>query len=288
MIYAPSGKKFLNGDLKGIEARGACWVAREWDILKLLGEGEDSYKITAAKMYNVSIAEVDKIQRSAGKISVLAGGFGGGWKALINMAVKMGIYMSPQQAVKYIKDFRRGRKRLVATWYAFGDAAVAAMENPGKYCSPEYENGTVIDRRFKFLRQGKYLFLILPNGRKLSFPFPKIVEEEFQGYMRKNIHAMWVDNYTKKWTYRNITGASFFQSAVQAICRDIIMEAHLRVEAELDMPLILSVHDEGMSEVDDDDRFTTKAYGKLMCVQPDWCKDFPLAADCWEGYRFKK
>lgn len=285
MIKAKAGTKFLNGDLKGIEARGTCWATQEWDILEAMGKGMDTYKITAAKMYNTTYELISKVERQAGKICVLAGGFGGAEGAIMRMARKMNIPMELEEARKHTKDFRKGRKKLVQTWYAFGDAAIEAMENPGTYCSPTYDN--VPDRRFKFQLLGSYLYLILPSGRRLSFPFPKIKEEYFRGYKRKNVHAMWVDSYSHQWQYRNITGANFFQSAVQALCRDILMEAHLRVEAE-GMPLIMSVHDEGTSVVPDDVRYTVEEYNRLMCVRPVWAQNFPLAADCWEGYRFKK
>jgi len=286
MIKAFPGMKFLNGDLKGIEARGSAWASREWDVLKMLGEGMDVYRITAAKMYAKAIDAISKEERQAGKISVLAGGFGGAHNALINMARKMGIVMTEMQAKGYVKDFRNGRKQLVKTWWAFGDAALNAMDNPGVVCSPEVE-GLPVDTRFKFIKHGEYLYLVLPSGRKLSFPFPTIHEEFYKGRLRRSVAAMWVDSYTHKWSKRIITGASFFQSAVQALCADLLMEAQLRIEDE-GLPLILSVHDEGMSMVPDDRRYTVARYEQLLCVVPEWAKGFPIAADCWEGYRFKK
>jgi len=286
VIKAFPGKKFLNGDLKGIEMRGSAWTAREWDVLEQLGRGEDPYRITAAKMYGTVIANVTKEQRQAGKICVLAGGFGGAYQAILNMAHKMGIHVAEEDAKKHIKDFRKARRKLVSTWYAFGNAAVEAMEDPGVYKYPTtLEDGA--DTRFKFILHGRYLFLVLPSGRKLSFPFPRIHEEFYKGYLRKTVVAKWVDSYTKQWSERFITGPSFFQSAVQGLCRDLLMEAHLRT-AKAGLDLVLSVHDEQQSQVPDDARYTVKMYEELMCVAPNWAYRFPLDADCWEGYRFKK
>jgi len=288
MIKARPGKKFLNGDLKQVEMRGSAWSAREWDILAQLGQGIDPYKVTAARMYHILIEVIhkDSKERQAGKITLLAGGFGGAKMAVLSMARKMGIDISEKEAEEWIKDFRKGRKRLVDTWWAFGDAALEAMADPGVYKYPETkELGP--DTRFKFIKKGQYLFLVLPNGRHLSFPFPEVRQEQFKGRSQSVVTAMWVDNYTKKWSRRVITGPSFFQSAVQALCRDLLMEAHLRVEAE-GFPLMLSVHDEQQSEVPDDARYQVKEYERLMCIVPTWANRFPIAADCWEGYRFKK
>ena len=281
MIKAPKGMKILNGDLKGIEARGSMWVAEEWDELELIRQGHDPYKITAANMYRIVIEAVDKIQRAAGKISVLSGGFGGGYRALLNMAKKMGMPMDTKTAKKYNREFREGRPKLVSKWEEFGNAAKRAVMEPGIVIPVDKTN------RYGFFRSGDYLYMILPSKRLLSFPFPRIATEMFYGKKVSNVSAMWVSSYTHKWERRTITGANFFQSAVQATCCDILMEAHLRVE-RAKMPLFLSVHDEGNSLVPDDARYTVKEYENLMTVVPEWAEGFPIDADCWEGYRFKK
>lgn len=281
MIKAPYGYKFHNGDLKGVEARGSMWAAEEWEGLELIKQGHDPYRITAASMYNVVIEAVTKVQRAAGKISVLSGGFGGGYRALLDMALKMNMEMDEKTARKYNREFRAGRPKLVKKWEQFGECAIRAVVNPGTVFPVDNT------KRFGFVRLGNFLYMILPNKRMLCFPYPRLKTEMFFGREVTNVSAKWVSSYTRKWEDRTITGANFFQSAVQGLCRDLLMEAHLRVEDE-GLPLIMSVHDEGMSVVPDDTRYNISRYDELMCVVPDWAEGFPLDADCWEGKRFKK
>ena len=140
---------------------------------------------------------------------------------------------------------------------------------------------------FSFKREGNYLFLILPNGRKLSFPFPEVEEENWRGRRVKNVTAMWVSSYTRKWERRKIIGSNFFQSAVQGLCRDIIMEAHVRLE-KAGYRNILSVHDESLNSVPDDDSYHIKEYSKILSMQVAWCPKLPIESDCWEGDRYRK
>lgn len=280
IVKAPSGFKFVNGDLKGIEARGAMWVAEEWELLELVKKGLDNYKITAAEMYSILVSEVDKVQRAAGKIGVLSGQFGGGWRALLNMALKMNMEMDKDTAKKYNRDFRKGRPKLVKKWEHFDIAAKKAIINPGVVVPVDKT------RRYGFVRSGNFLFMVLPNRRMLSFPYPELRNEMFFGRQVTNVTAMWVDERSQ-WTRRHLTGANLFQSAVQATCRDLIMEAHVRTE-RAGMPLMLSVHDEQQSLVPDDARYDFMQYEEIMCQVPDWASGFPIEADCWEGYRFKK
>lgn len=281
VIKAAPGMKFISGDLKGVEARATAWVAGEWDQLDSFSKGVDAYVISAAKMYNVTNELVSKEQRQSGKIAVLSGGFGGGWRALLKMAKQKGIAMTPDEAKKIIKDFRRGRPKLTAMWENFRVAAIeACMFGEGVYVKDTF-------KRFQFIREGRFLFLVLPSGRKLSFPFPEIRNEEFFGREETNLTSMWVNSVSKKWERRTVTGPSLFQSAVQGLCRDILFEAHLITEKE-GYPLVLSVHDEGLSMVPDEPSFSTEFYGRIMSKTKDWAYELPIGSSCWEGYRYKK
>lgn len=283
-IRAPAYKKFISGDLKGIEARGSGWVAGEWGVLNNFRAGIDAYVSSAAGMYNTIVDMVTKEQRQSGKVAVLSGGFGGGYKALMKMARTHGMHLTIPEAKKIIRDFRRGRPLLVQMWANFGEAAMQAVRNGGMV----FVEGT--RNTISFELKGQYLFMKLPSGRRLSFPFPEIRLEPFFGKMQENVTAMWVDSTpggNHKWTRRTITGANFFQSAVQASCRDILFDGHMVVEEE-GYPLVLSVHDEGLSLVPDDPSFNIQEYSKLMSVVPKWCPEMPIESDCWEGYRYRK
>lgn len=284
-IYAPPGLKFVSGDLQGIEARDTAWVAGEFNILDNYRKGIDAYVSSASQMYHIALAEVTKAQRQAGKVAVLSGGFGGGYRALMEMAAKFGMNLTPKEAKKIVKDFRAGRKLLVEMWANFEEAAWTAIEGAGMV----WVDGT--RKTIGFYREGRYLFMKLPSGRLLSFPFAEIREMPYFGKMKKSVTAMWVDSSpggNHKWKRRILTGANLFQSAVQASSRDIMFDGHLAVE-EAGYPLVLSVHDEGLSLVPDTPDFSTREYGELITRNKGtWYETLPLEADCWEGFRYRK
>ena len=202
----------------------------------------------------------------------------------MQMAAKFGMNLTPAQAKLINRNFRTGRPKLIKMWASFNDAAMKAVSEGTR----AWVEGT--DRTIAFIREGNFLYMELPSKRLLSFPYPEIRDELFFGRMIKNVTAMWVDSGPKgnnKWTRRSLTGANFFQSAVQASCRDILFDGHLLVE-EQGYPLILSVHDEGLSLVPKDGAYSIKKYEKMMTVAQGWYKDFPLESDCWSGPRYKK
>ena len=286
-IKAAQGKKLISGDLKGIEARGTAFVAGELKMLDNFAAGIDAYVSTAADMYGVPTAAVDKKQRSSGKICVLSGGFGGGYRAQMRMAKKQRMNLTEDQAKKNVRDFRRARPLLVAMWDKFGDAAVRACMTGDRV----YVRDT--GKLFYFYKDPyrPFLYMVLPSGRHLSFPFPEVRNVIFFGKPRTVVTAMWIDSSpgsNHKWMRREISGPSFFQSSVQAMCRDLLFESHVRAEDEV-YPLILSVHDEGLSEVPDDPSFSAEYYDKVIMSKNEiWCFEPPVESDCWEGYRYKK
>ena len=281
MVCAPDGYTFFDSDLSKVEAIGTAWVAKEEKILKAHEEGLDNYKVAASDMYDVAYDDVDKDQRQLGKVAELSGGFGGGAPAIMKGAKKAGLNLSKEKAEEIKKAFRKARKPLVNCWYSFGRAALKAVQNP-KTTVPVQHNPI-----FQFRFEGKFLYMALPSGRFLAFPFPKVQQQRFRGMVSDVVTAMWVNSVTKKWERRTVIGSNFFQSAVQGLCRDILMEAHLRIEAD-GWPLILSIHDESLSMVRDTPDFTLERYNHLMTVPLDWMEGFPIRSDGWKGKRYKK
>jgi DNA polymerase len=284
IIKAPAGMKLMGGDLKQIEARGAPWICGEWDLLDNFRKNIDLYKATAARMYNSIVDMIDKEERQLGKVAVLLGQFGGGYRAVLRGCKKHKLEMSDIAAKRLITAFRKSRPKLTAMWENFGEAAMTACEEGGRVYVQDTRNLVY------FEREGLFLFMYLPSGRRLSFYSPEVREEPFFGRMQENVTAMWVDNTpggNHKWARRVVTGPSFFQSAVQASCRDILFEGHMEVERR-GYPLNLSVHDEGISLVPDDPAYNLKDYEEAMTMPNSWCPEMPIGSDCWEAYHYDK
>jgi DNA polymerase bacteriophage-type len=73
-------------DLSNIEARGLAYLSGQQDLLDAFTKGEDTYKITYAKLVNCRVMDVTKEQRDVGKVIQLSLGYGGGVDALLGMA----------------------------------------------------------------------------------------------------------------------------------------------------------------------------------------------------------
>jgi len=279
-FLAPSGKTFYNADLSQIEARMTCWVAKEKDLLDNYRKGLDAYKVMAAKMYGVKYEDVTKAQRQDGKTAVLLCGFQG----------SAGVFpegTDPELAKQIVKAFRDARPKLTATWKAFGEAAKMAVLNPGDVFPVE------TNERFRFFIRGIYLFMLLPNNRLLAFPFPKWEEITAPWSTKEKPAKIWAVTHMhldstrgRKWIRRGISGASFMQSAVQGLSRDILMEGILRLESN-GFSHRFRVHDEVTCVVDEKWNLL-EWFTELFSQVPEWCSDLPVSADPWCDKRYKK
>lgn len=52
--------------------------------------------------------------------------------------------------------------------------------------------------------------------------------------------------------------------------------------------IVLSVHDELLTETPDEPSYTAETLGSLMATAPSWAAGLPLAAAGFETYRYRK
>lgn len=94
-----------------------------------------------------------------------------------------------------------------------------------------------------------------------------------------------VDSVRRKWAQLRTYGGSLFENVVQAIARDFLAEAMLRVEAA-GYPITMTVHDEIVAE-----RKTggyLREFETLLKVSPKWGAGCPLAVEVFESFRYRK
>jgi DNA polymerase len=95
-----------------------------------------------------------------------------------------------------------------------------------------------------------------------------------------------VNSFTRKFEDSNPYGGLLAENATQAVARDILAEAIVRCETE-GYPVVMHVHDEVVCE-------TKESFGslsefvELMETRPKWAQDCPIAAEGWEGFRYRK
>jgi DNA polymerase len=315
VLVAGHGRKLVISDLANIEGRKLAWIAgEEWKLDAFrkydAGTGPDLYKLAYARAFNIAPEDVAKWQRQIGKVLELAMGYQGGVGAFVAMAASLGIdldaladsvlpalplsvKLDSEGTFRWATKMRRtyglservyvaceGLKRLwrlahpatVALWDDVENAARSAILTPGQ----EFKAG-----RLTFDRKGAWLRMRLPSGRYLLYPNPKV-----EGDAQQVQFAAW-NVYTKTWRHESTYGGKLVENACQASARDIM--AYAMPEAETaGYPVVLTVHDELVTEPLDTPEFNVAELSRILSTNPRWAEGLPLAAAGFETQRYRK
>ena len=155
-------------------------------------------------------------------------------------------------------------------WKELEAAAIEAVENPAV---------TIHCRRFKVRRDGAWLRIGLPSGRALCYPQPQ-VENGKLSYMGTN-------QYTRQWGRISTYGGKLVENCTQAVARDVMAANMQRIE-DVGFEIVLTVHDEIITEAPDDECFNAGLLSDLMTTPNAWHAGLPLAAAGFEDYRYRK
>lgn len=326
-IVAPSERKLVISDLSNIEGRVTAWMAgeqwklqafRDFDTIigytekgKAIRKGPDLYEVAYAKAFDIPVDEVAKDQRQIGKVMELMLGYEGGVGAFVTGAATYGIDLEvmADKALPTIPasvldeaggfyewrieqglgDFGLGRRVFVCCdalkrlwrqahpaiaqfWKDLQEAAILAVQNPGK----EYAAGEHLMLR----RDAAWLKLRLPSGRFLCYPSPLVDGEAKLSYKG-------INQYTRKWQRLGTYGGKLTENGAQAISRDVMAAAMPEVE-ERGYKIVLTVHDEIVTETPDTEDFDEGVLSAILATNPPWAPDLPLAAGGFETYRYRK
>ena len=74
---------------------------------------------------------------------------------------------------------------------------------------------------------------------------------------------------------------------IQAIARDVLVSSMQPAE-DAGYRVVLSVHDELITETEDSPAYNEKGLAKIMSTAPIWAEGLPLSAAGFEGYRYRK
>lgn len=288
-IVAPKGKILDVGDFATIEVRVLFWLAGHKKGLDALRKGEPIYSQMAAKIFDEDADAIeaghkagkkeDYRKRQLGKATVLGAGFGigvGGEKFVQAAKVLAGLDISVALAQKCVETYREENPQIVNFWSVIETAACKALENPGK----AYKHGFLIWRKEK-----DWLTCELPIGRKLFYYSPKMQKMPSLYGEKMALTYRGVDSKTKQFLRMSTWGGKLTENVVQAVARDLLMEALLRLEKNGHKP-VLPVHDEIVCERDGDG-FGAEMFS-LMAEVPEWCPDLPVNVAGWSEKRYRK
>lgn len=285
MIKAPEGFKLLVSDYSSIENRVLAWMCDDQKTLDLFREGKCQYIDMASFMYNIPYEQVDKKseQRQMGKAVVLGCGYMMGAARFMDVAADWGFSITLAESQGIIDKYRKRYILVKNMWFAYANAVMSAMRNPGKVikthrCSISYASD----------RNGlKWLRIVLPSGRPLLYFDPRIEKGKYgmgvtySGYS-STIHSM---------QRTTLTPGLITENIVQATARDILAAAKLRlVDAMPEAEIILSVHDEIGCVIAEKyvDEGLMERYSEILCKKMTWCEDLPLEAVGYISERYRK
>lgn len=274
-LIAEDDHELCAGDFAGIEARMVLSIAGQWDKVKMMADGVDVYCDMATSIYKREITKADTEERQTGKNSVLGLGF------------QMG-------ADRFHREYCEGRpvefaQRVVDTyrkewapdvpqvWYALDDAAIRAVWDR----RPQEAYGVL------YALEDRWLTARLPSGRKLYYFNPQMVRKAMP-WDETDVRRGWTYQAMKtgQWKTIHAFGGLMTENVVQALARDLMVDAMFKCEAE-NYPVVLTVHDEVVSETKRPD---PKMLQQIMEDIPQWAKDLkvPVKAECWAGQRYRK
>lgn len=269
----------------------------------------DLYVVAYAAAFGVNVLDVTADQRQIGKVMELMLGYEGGVGAFLTGAATYGFDIEELAVTAYstipphilaeaegfyewtIKQkrntfglsekafvvcdslkrmWREAHPRIASMWKELEGTCIEAVQNPGT---------TYTCRKFKVRRDGAWLRVGLPSGRALCYPQPK-VEDSKLSYMGMN-------QYSRQWSRLATYGGKLAENATQAAARDVLAENMPMIDST-GYEIVLSVHDELITETPDTDEYSAAYLSEMMSTVPDWAEGLPLAAAGFETYRYKK
>lgn len=270
-FIAKEGTRFIISDFSAIEARVLAWLAGEQWVLDAFENGEDIYCRTASRMFGVPVEKhgVNGHLRQKGKIATLACGYQGALGALKAMGgIEMGLSEDELQSI--VNSWREANPNIVRLWWDIDSVVKRVVKTRSK---EEYKNLVISYEK-------GILFIELPSKRRLAYPKTKIGMNRFGG--ESVVYEGVV--LGNKWDKIESYGGKFVENIVQAIARDILAEAMMRLE-EKGFNIVMHIHDEVVIESDSS---SVEEVNQIMSLVPSWAPGLILDADGFESEFYKK
>lgn len=273
--------------------------------------GEDLYKLAYARSFNVPPSEAVDDKRQIGKVQELGLGYEGGVAAFLTFAMvyKMdldvladavhstapkdalarayGVYewavkkrrgggldlpKNVYVACEVLKHaWREANPSIVQLWADASDAFKRAIVNEGVTFD--------IGQHLRCRRDGAWLRIRLPSGAYLCYLHPQCDANGQLTYMG-------INPYTRQWNKVKTHGGKIIAECTQSSARDVLAENMPAIDEVY--PIVLTVHDELITEVPDDPKWSAEDLAARLATNPPWAPDLPLAAAGFEDTTYRK
>ena len=324
MIKAKPGCRLLVSDFSAIESRKLAWLSGEETKLEIFRTHGKIYEYLAGQIFGIDPETVEdgSDERFGGKISELACGFQGGWKALQKMAAKHDVDLDDEFCQEIVTKWRKANPNTVKYWAALQACAISAIKNPGtQYSVPEYLENMNLPS-VKYVKWNNYLCCELPSGRvlwyndptvktrttfmyKIEGAFPRSVVYNDKNYTVSSFNAeaakwgakvtsfesdsirIWgLNSETHQWQQQYIHGGMLCNNVTQGSARDLQALAMLRLD-KAGYPIVMHTHDEIAAELPYG-QGSIEEFDRIMLELPSWAKGIPIAVKGYESERYRK
>jgi DNA polymerase len=293
-LVAADGCQFGGGDFMTIETCVLLALAGQHDKAKLIADGVDIYRDVAATIYGLdrdaflAIPKDDltleqQQQRQAGKATVLGCGFGMGGPTFQRRYCR---HLDAATAKAFAEEtvYTHYRKRwapkVAQLWRDLEHTARRAMLCPGATtkaaCGLSYRLETKADL--------PCLTCTLLNGKPIHYINARVASDKTDRFG----YPIWTYWAYRKGRWREIEpyGGQLTENAVQALARELLVDAMLRFEAR-GFPVVMHCHDEIVVE---HAAITKPLMQEIMSERPRWAVEIgvPIAVEAWIGRRYRK
>ncbi|HEU4440158.1 MAG TPA: DNA polymerase, partial [Methylomirabilota bacterium] len=266
---------FLVGDFAQVEARVLAWLAGQGDLLRAFAAGDDIYCEMAGAIYGHRVGKEDRdaalgiAKRQLGKVAVLGCGYGlGPEKLRTQLDENFDVVASAEVCERTVYAYRRRYPRIPKLWRLLEDGfSHVIVARPAK----SVQVGPV-RMGYRELYGRPFAYIQLPSSRALWYFDPR----EGPAYFGRNIYA------GGRWEQVPTYGGKLAENVTQAVSRDLLAEAMLRLDAA-GFEVAFTVHDEVVAEGGDLAKFK-----RLLVEAPAWAAGLPISADAFETRRYRK
>ena len=315
MIVPDPGNEVFVADFSKIEVAVLWWLSNNKDGLDILVSGKDPYIYQAAKntgeSYKTILLAVERHEkwamdaRQLGKAQILGCGFGMGWSKFQKTAEdQYRLKLTDKQSKEAVVSYREANEAVPLVWKAYEGAAIRAVKHGGVVKAGRCKFIFQKDKRYGGVR---ILWVELPSGRRLSYIDPQIAWRVRQYEMKitkvvngkevtkivvkttspmETIEYWGTNSKTKKWELMRTWGGTLAENVTQAVARDLMMPAMVRLE-KIGFKGLLMVHDEGICEAPKGSK-DIRDFIQCLCESPPWAAGLPIAANGWSGPRYRK
>jgi len=320
-IHDTENGDMLDADYAAIEARVIAWQAQEEWRLEVFRTHGKIYEASASQMFHVEFSEFERYKkehgkvhplRLKGKVAELALGYRGGPGAMEKMgALKQGLTKKELPAI--VKAWREASPNIVKLWDETEAAAVQAVRTPNVKIPFGVRCHFVCTRTAGM----NYLFMVLPSGRRIAYPDPKIEQvliwgvkkivedengedieemvwfkilnptvEQILQTREKHSNVRVKDGLTifsqlpktVHWGRVLTHGGILVENCVQGIAFDFMAEGALNA-SKAGYEICALIHDEALSAYHPEKGQTLEEFVALLTKLPAWAEGMPLKAE---------